>query len=212
MQGKSLLTIYASGNVGIAAFWSLLLMFGLSFAGLCYGIYGIVKTSSSVWMKAAGGSLTAVFVFFIIISVLSFVGLLLNALGLSHVFEGFWQLVGTMAALCAQGMLCISMSFGTTTYSALYLGDVLDYCTRHSADQLVIDWLTEYSTTYSRHRYVAQRTSHLFSSSSALLGVWLPSTVIYAALWYAIQHTSKGRNGDDQNAESPMLGEGRNYD
>jgi hypothetical protein len=167
------------GYIGVVTFWLRISLIGICFAAAIFSLYWAVITGSKIWIKGCTHSIIIAAVFLAAISLTTAAFLFLGWIGTNFLFEkSSIHFYGMLSILCLI-LCCVLMSFSSETRSAIYLQDLIDFCTRNFNEDFVKDFWAEQKTAYALERWVKHRSSDLYPSIATFFGIWLPCTVIY---------------------------------
>ncbi|KAK8885894.1 hypothetical protein M9Y10_041351 [Tritrichomonas musculus] len=168
------------GIKGIVAFWFRLLLFCLLVGVAVFSIYWIAVTSNKIWISSIGAAILTTNVFLALTSIASFVFLLLCRLNIQIIYSvEFTHHVFAVFSFIGQVICCILMSLSNSSHAETYLKSIEDFCHRNPLNKDVVRFISNNPSNYSRFKYVAKRSTDLYSSISAFFGIWLSSTIIY---------------------------------
>lgn len=167
------------GPMKIATFWLAILLLGISLSTAIFSIYWMAIAGSKIWLNAIGGALVATNFFLMLLSLASMAFLALSMLGFKIVFDGFTRQLFAVSTFIAQILCCVLMSLATETETDRCLKELEDYCIRNAELPLVVDFMKDHSTSYSRYSFVARITTEAYSSIASLFGIWFPLTIFY---------------------------------
>lgn len=166
------------GITGTVLFWVRFLLYGIPFGYLIFLIYWMVITGNQIWLNAIGGQILTTCLFELLVCIGSIVLLLFNHRKMIFKNPKFANQIYVIVTIVGFVINVILLSLSSTKKANVYLADISDYLERNANVALVVSFVADYPTSYSRSAFVRQRTTELYDVNAVFLVIWVVSLVV----------------------------------
>ena len=192
-----------SGVVGTASYFLRWLVAFIPVPTLCFNLYWMAITLSSIWTKAVGGNLFVANLFCavfaigsIILAVFCCVGVLKSVKLVPHIYI----LVTILAFII--GIVILSLASERQAYR--YTENILDYCLRNPT---AVAFCQTQSDRWNVENYVRTRTTLAYGALAGVLSPWI---IIFIA--YLLVTAATGSEPADKPRDKPPRPESERLD